>query len=132
MDLSITLCTEQYWEYVRLLRTNPRVSSGFISNSEITKEQQVQYMKVHGCNHRIVLLKNDPVGYFGVIDGDIRVCIHPDFQNVGVGKFAINECMKIWPNAYAKIKKENINSIKLFESCGFNLKYLIFEKEKIK
>jgi hypothetical protein len=33
----------------------------------------------------------------------------------------INECVKIWPTAYAKVKHGNIASDKLFISCGFEV-----------
>ena len=52
-------------------------------------------------------LPDIPVGYVGVVDNDIRVCTHPDFQGKGLGKFMIDEAMKIWPNAEAKVKKNN-------------------------
>jgi ribosomal protein S18 acetylase RimI-like enzyme len=129
MNLKIVDCDDIYWEYIRQLRTDPRVAEGFIENSPISVEQQFNYMKKYSKNYRVVLLDNSPVGYFGVIKDDIRVCVHPDFQHMGIGKFIIDECVKIWPQAYAKIKKDNIKSIKLFESAGFKLKYLIFEKD---
>jgi ribosomal protein S18 acetylase RimI-like enzyme len=128
MGMKIVDCEEIYWDYVRQLRTDPRVSDGFIENSPISMEQQFNYMKKYSKNHRVALLDGVPVGYFGVINNDIRICVHPDFQNMGIGKFMIDECIKIWPESYAKIKKDNIKSIKLFESAGFKLKYFIFEK----
>ena len=66
------------------------------------------------------MLDGKPVGYFGVIKNDIRICVHPDHQKKGVGKFLVNSCYKIWPNAFAKIKVNNESSKKLFESCGFS------------
>ena len=41
----------------------------------------------------------------------------------------LNEIMKIYPDAFAKIKIENEASLRLFESCGFKKKYYILEKE---
>jgi hypothetical protein len=71
--------------------------------------------------YRIALVDGKPAGYVGVIKEDIRVCTHPDFQGFGVGKFMINECVKIWPTAYAKVKHGNTASDKLFLACGFEL-----------
>ena len=70
-----------------------------------------------------------PIGYTGIIDDDIRVATHPGHQGRGVGKFMINEIMKINPQAFAKVKLENEASVKLFESCGFKKKYYILEKQ---
>ena len=45
--------------------------------------------------YRVVLVDDIPAGYVGVINNDIRVCTHPDFQGKGVGKFLIESCIKI-------------------------------------
>lgn len=122
-------CTSIYWEFVRVLRNDERVSSGFIESTYITKEMQNAYMNTHSMLYRIATIEGIPVGYVGVIDDDIRVCTHPDFHGKGVGKFMINKCLDIWPTAFAKVKIDNEASIKLFEACGFARKYLILTKK---
>ena len=117
----IVACSSEYWEFVRLLRMDQRVIGGFLQTTPITKEQQERYMVDNSKYYRICLVDGKPAGYVGVIDDDIRVCTHPDFQGLGVGKFMINECMKIWPTAYAKVKLGNTASDKLFLSCGFEV-----------
>lgn len=126
--MKLVKCTQEYWEFVRELRTNPKVVDGFIQNIEITPEQQKRYMEKYSDCYRIALLKNQPVGFVGVIEDDIRVCTHPEFQGNGIGKFMINECMKIWPTAFAKVKLNNEASLKLFEACGFTKKFFILTK----
>lgn len=69
------------------------------------------------------------MGYIGVIDYDIRVATHPDFQGMGVASFMLNEVMKIHPKAVAKVKIENEASLRLFEKCGFKKRYYLLEKE---
>jgi hypothetical protein len=59
--MKLVKCTQEYWEFVRELRTNPKVVDGFIQNIEITPEQQKQYMKKYSDCYRIALLKNQPV-----------------------------------------------------------------------
>jgi RimJ/RimL family protein N-acetyltransferase len=53
----------------------------------------------------------------------------PYLTGKGVGKFMINECMKIWPTAFSKVKIDNEASMKLFEACGFTKKYYILTKD---
>ena len=117
----IVACSSEYWEFVRELRMDERVIDGFLKTTPITKEQQERYMVDNSKYYRICLVDGKPAGYVGVIEDDIRVCTHPDFQGLGVGKFMINECVKIWPTAYAKVKHGNTASDKLFLSCGFEL-----------
>lgn len=119
--MELVRCTTKYWEFVRQLRMDERVIDGFLETIPITEEQQTKYMIGNAHNYRICLVDEKPAGYVGVIEDDIRVCTHPDFQGMGVGKFMINECMKIWPTAYAKVKLGNTASDKLFLSCGFEV-----------
>jgi len=135
MYMELVKCEEQYWEFVRILRMDGRVIDGFIETIPITKEQQENYMNSNSQYYRIALVNGKPAGYVGVIKDDIRVCTHPDFQGMGVGKFMIDECMKIWPTAYAKVKHGNEASSKLFLACGFEMsgtddKFLYYRKEK--
>lgn len=127
--MELVECTEQYWEFVRLLRMDNRVIEGFIQTANVTPEQQIKYMTKYAECYRIALVDNIPAGFVGVIEDDIRVCTHPDFQGKGVGKFMITECMKIWPTSFAKVKLNNAASIKLFESCGFTKKFYILTRD---
>tara|TARA_Y100001972_G_C7525058_1_gene264751 strand:+ start:56 stop:460 length:405 start_codon:yes stop_codon:yes gene_type:complete len=120
----------EYWEFIRELRTMQGVSQGFISQQDITPIEQATYMLKYNSNYWICLDSDTPAGFVGVIDDDIRVATHPDYQGKGVGTFMINEIMKIIPTAFAKVKLDNEASIKLFERCGFKKKYYILERGK--
>tara|TARA_B100001094_G_C18195434_1_gene810451 strand:+ start:9736 stop:10068 length:333 start_codon:yes stop_codon:yes gene_type:complete len=104
------------------------VRDGFVSQTEISPVQQATYMLKYNSNFWICLDEKTPAGYVGIIDEDIRVATHPDYQGKGVGTFMINEVMKINPGAVAKVKLDNAASVKLFEKCGFEKKYYIMEK----
>tara|TARA_B100001093_G_C26246887_1_gene766868 strand:- start:199 stop:597 length:399 start_codon:yes stop_codon:yes gene_type:complete len=117
-----------YWEFIRELRTMEGVRDGFVSQTEISPVQQATYMLKYNSNFWICLDEKTPAGYVGIIDEDIRVATHPDYQGKGVGTFMINEVMKINPGAVAKVKLDNAASVKLFEKCGFEKKYYIMEK----
>jgi ribosomal protein S18 acetylase RimI-like enzyme len=127
--MELVNCTNEYWEFVRELRMDERVIGGFIKTIPITSEQQIAYMTNHSQYYRIALVDGNPAGYVGVIEDDIRVCTHPDFQGRGVGKFMINSAMDLWPTAFAKVKLDNEASVKLFEACGFTKKFFILTKD---
>jgi len=128
MCMELVDCTKKYWEFVRNLRNDERVKGGFIKSTYITEDMQEAYMTVHYKYYKIALIDSAPVGYIGVINDDIRICVHPAFQKRGVGKFMIEEGMKIWPNAEGKVKLDNEASMNLFKSCGFEETYVIFKK----
>lgn len=129
MSLILVECSNEYWEYVRLLRLNPKVIDGFIQKVNITKDEQIDYMKKYASCYRVALLNSQPCGYVGVIENDIRVCTDPEYQGRGIGKFMISEVKKIWPNAIAKIKVSNSASLKLFEACGYKIEYYLMNTE---
>ena len=114
---------QEYSEYIRILRNDKRVLTGFVEKKHITKIMQKTYMKIHGENYYVCLLNNDPVGYVGIIKNDIRICVHPDHQQKRIGEFILKEIFKLYPQARGRIKKENIPSQRLFEKCGvpFNI-----------
>ena len=130
LNFEVVKCSEKYWEFVRNLRNNIEVLDGFINKNHITKNQQAEYMKKNSKYFRIGLINGEPAGYFGVIDKDIRICTHPEFQKNGLGKFMLDELQKIWPDSFAKIKIENNASIKLFESAGYEPVFLVMKQKK--
>tara|TARA_R110000824_G_scaffold347678_3_gene534422 strand:- start:180 stop:548 length:369 start_codon:yes stop_codon:yes gene_type:complete len=107
----------KYYEFIRLLRTHPDNCNGFIVQVDITPQQQVKYMSKYSKNYYVCLSYDEPVGYIGVIDNDIRVCTHPDHKGSGIGKFMLDQISSIFPDAAGKIKKDNIASQKLFDKC---------------
>jgi len=119
----------KYWEFIRELRNMEGVREGFIQQKEIDQVSHATYMLKYNNNFWICLDNDEPIGYVGVIEDDIRVATHPNHQGKGVGSFMINEIMKICPSAVAKVKLQNEASIKLFERCGFKKKYYILERE---
>ena len=127
--MQLNECKKEYWEFIRVLRNNKIVQDGFIKSIHITKEMQLKYMKTHSQFYRVALYKNEPCGYVGVLNNDIRICTHPEYQGKGIGKFMLNEIIKIYPNAYAKIKVGNKASINLFSSVGFKEEFIIFKYE---
>jgi len=126
--MELVLNESKYWDFIRELRNTKGVKEGFINQSYITPEMHNDFMKKWGDNFYICIIDTKPAGYVGVIDNDIRVATHPYFQGVGVGTFMINEIMKLFPDAFAKVKLENEASIRLFKKCGFKEKYYILEK----
>ena len=134
MNLKLIPNNKNYWEFIRLLRADKRVQSGFIQNTlKISQEEQKNYMEKYNDNYYICLSDDNPCGFIGEIDGDIRVCTHPDYQGKGVGSFMIKELTTLRPNIYAKVKMDNISSVRAFEKAGYEKKYYILEpKNEVK
>lgn len=128
INFELVECEEKYFEFIRELRTHPDNISGFINQSIITESEQKKYMEKYKSNYFVCLCDGIPSGFVGVIDDDIRVATKPEYKNKGIAKFMINEINKRYPTALAKIKVDNIASIKLFESCGFQTEFLILKK----
>ncbi|WP_422685655.1 GNAT family N-acetyltransferase [Candidatus Planktophila dulcis] len=120
--------SSEFFEFVRRLRTDPRNADSFINNNEITFQNQIDYMEQHLKDYFVCLSQQTPVGFIGVVQGDIRLAVDHDFRNRGVGTFMVNEISKLFPKASAKIKTSNVASIALFESAGFERQFYIYGK----
>ena len=130
MELELVNNQPQFWEFLRKLRFNPQVKSGFINQrSETTPEEHRESMLKYGNLYFVCLCDGNPVGYIGHFGGDIRIATEPEFQRRGIGTFMVKEFMKRHSGTVAKIKIENKASIKLFEKCGFKLKYFLYEQD---
>ena len=120
---------ESYFSFVRELRNNPITNIAFINRDLISEESHLDYMKKNSMFYKICLLDGVPVGYIGVIEKDIRIAVHNDYLQLGIGTFMLNEITKdASDNLSAKIKIENMASIKLFEKLGYKKRYYIYEK----
>lgn len=119
-----------YWEFIRNLRNMDGVRQGFIKQNIISKDFHEQYMKKNSEFFYICIDKGIPIGYIGIIELDIRIATHPNYQGKGAASYMLNEVMKIFPNATAKVKIQNNASLKLFEKCGFKKRFYILEKNE--
>ena len=130
MDLELRKNNKKYWEFIRLLRSDKRVQSGFIEQSTITRKEQETYMNRYNNNYYVCFCDDIPCGFIGEIDGDIRLCTDPKYQGKGIGSFMIREITKIRPNIFAKIKLDNTSSLRAFEKAGYVKKYYLLEPKK--
>ena len=119
----------KFWGFIRELRNMEGVKEGFIQQEEIGEIEHAEYMLKHNNDYWVCLVDGNPAGYVGVIDNDIRVATHPDYQGKGVASYMINQVMTMCPSAYAKVKLDNTPSIRLFERCGFKKKYYLLERD---
>lgn len=117
----------QYYEFIRELRNDERVKEGFIQQGNITPVQQIEYMKTHEKEYWVCLIAGKPCGFVGVIEGDIRVATHPDFQKKGIASFMIEFIKEKFGNkAFAKVKINNEASKSLFLKAGFKEAFIIY------
>jgi RimJ/RimL family protein N-acetyltransferase len=124
-------CSENYWEFIRLLRTDERNSNWFFTQPTITVEQQTEFMLKNSEKYKVCTLDNNPVGYIGLIgDNEITYCVSPDFKGKGVGTFMVNEFIQLHDELIAYVIPQNIASCKVFEKLNFEKQ--IFYKYKKK
>jgi RimJ/RimL family protein N-acetyltransferase len=120
MKLELVNCTQEYWEFVRLLRMDPINQEGFFTKANITSEQQKEFMIHNWSKYKICLVNNEPAGYIGLLHGhEITYCVHPNFHGKGVGTFMIETYSKPFSTVDAFVKVDNIASQKVFEKLGW-------------
>ncbi len=121
--------SSQYFEFIRTLRNHPQLKRGFVKQNEISILEHSEYMMKNASNYFVCLVSGKPAGYIGVVDDDIRLAVDPLYQNIGVGKFMVKEIIKKYPNAHAKVKRENNVSMNLFKSLKFTEEFVVFTQE---
>ena len=117
-----------YYDFMRSLRNDPRVRAGFISQDEISPESNAAHMADFGHLYRVCLCDGEAAGYVRSKDGDISVVTHPNFQRRGIGRFMIDGIMDEFPSSHALVKIDNLSSLKLFESCGFEKQFYLLKR----
>jgi len=117
---------EEFYEFIRELRTHKENTAGFLEQVEITPEQQIEYMSKYGKDYYIAIEDGVPLGWVGAVEDDIRICTHPDHKGKGVAKYMLNRLMEIHPTAHAKVLWENEASNELFLACDF----IVYRKDK--
>jgi|APGre2960657404_1045060.scaffolds.fasta_scaffold88755_2 RimJ/RimL family protein N-acetyltransferase len=121
MELKLVKNEKKYYDFIRIMRIHPENQVGFLEKVNITEEQQLNYMKRYNDCYYVCLMGDTPLGYVGVVEDDIRICTDPTHKKTGAGTFMLNEIIKIFPSATAKILKDNTPSINLFKKCGFKI-----------
>lgn len=122
----IVEATEEYWTFILKLRND--LKEGFITQGRISVHQHYEFMMRHGSCYWVQLLDDTPVGFVGVIKGDIRYAVDPAYQGRGYGTKLLEWAHSKFPYAKGLIKSENVGSIKAFEKAGFKKKFVIMER----
>lgn len=121
--MELVSCKEEYWEFVRLLRTDKRVIENFIIQKNISPDDQKVYMKVNSKYFRICIYNYKPVGYIGLIGeakNEVTICVSPEYKKMGFGSFMLKEFISLQKkNIWSKVKLNNLPSSKLFINNGF-------------
>lgn len=126
MNLELVRAELKYWPFILTLRN--LYKEYFINQDPISWMDHYSFMQSKDCHYRVCLYDGDPVGFIGSVNNDIRFAVSPEFKGKGVGVFMLNEIIKIYPDAYGKVKVDNEASLKAFEKAGFKKKYYILEK----
>ena len=125
--MELVECTYDYWDFV--LEVRNLTSKGFFIQDRGLKSDHVDFMLENYDTYRICINEFDmPLGFVAHVDNDIRIATHPECQGEGVATFMLNEFMLEFPEAVAKVKYDNIASLNLFESCGFQVEYYGLKK----
>lgn len=130
--MELIKCTENYWEFMREIRTHPENQKWFYTQPIISEDQQRQYMKNNADKYKICIDDELPVGYVGIInDNEITYCVHPNYKGKGVGTYMVSEMIKHHNKLIAFVIPNNIASNKVFEKLGFTKQiFYTYEKEK--
>ncbi len=109
----------EYWEFIHRLRFHPDNVDGFVDSKPVTEKQQQEYMSKYGDCYKICLMDNKPVGFAGIVDGDIRIAVCPEYKKKGIGLFMLMGMADIMHTA--KVLRKNKASLNLFLKAGYTV-----------
>ena len=122
--MELVECTKKYWEFVRVLRTHPDNQQFFLTQVEISPDQQIEFMEKNSHRYKICLIDGVPVGYIGIIkENEITYCVDPKHQSKGIGTFMVSEFIKLYDTLTAFVLPENMGSGRVFEKLGFQKQF---------
>ncbi len=116
--LTISDVKPEHYEPIRRMRLHPSNRAGFLDQGSFSEADQQLYMEAHAASYIVCLSEGEPVGYAGVVENDIRICTNPEFKKRGIGAKMLREIVRRFPDAKAKILRDNVGSQALFERCG--------------
>lgn len=85
-------------------------------------------MARHSSCYLIALRDGKPAGYGGVVENDLRICVHPDEQARGIGQRLLEAVMKRFPGAEVRVRWGNEASLRLFSKCGYAPYLIIMQR----
>tara|TARA_R100001015_G_C4594304_1_gene149584 strand:- start:322 stop:1128 length:807 start_codon:yes stop_codon:yes gene_type:complete len=123
-EIEIVENSPDWWMKIAHLRSLRAVQKGFIKRlyDFIVFPSQAQHMGQYEKNYIIAKSGNLFLGYARCIDGDIGICVYPELQGRGIASMLLEELLKRYPDAHARVKVDNAPSKKLFEKFGFVVK----------
>lgn len=112
----------------QILEIRNLTREGFVSQETISKEEHYDFMDKHSKDYYVLGFKmscdcciDTVVGFVGVVDGDIRFAIRPEYQGRGLGKKLLNFIKEKYPDAIGKVKINNSASSFAFTKAGFQV-----------
>lgn len=129
--LTLKVCGPQYWESIFNIRNQPSNVDKFGTKIK-DLQTHYRYMATKWDQYYVCLKSENVVGFIGIDNEDLRLCVDENHKRQGIGRFMIEElhnvCSDFLLQYSVKVKVDNLESLKFFESLGFRKKYYILEK----
>lgn len=124
------------WSFILEMRNEKEIREFSNNCNIITKDEHYCYMnklEKDDIYQRIVTIDDKNAGYIKIINGEISIMIKKGYRGKGIGsefiKLVLDEVDKFKTNKIiAKIKVNNIASIKLFKKSGFQQIETIYDQ----
>ncbi len=120
----------KYWYFIRDVRFHPRNLYGYVYNNPVSDDQQWEYMKGHHMNYWVCIADGEPAGFVGIIEGDLRIGVHPNYQRKGIGTFMMRQFIKRrTENFTVRVKVNNEISLAFFRGLEYVPEFVLLNKK---
>ena len=124
------------WDFILQLR-NSLYKFFYKQKKPLEKSEHYEYMEKQKSNPKfhqwIITLDGTDVGYVRILEHDVGIMIHEEFQNKGIATKALSLAEKKavelgLSKLIAMVHKDNLSSKKIFEKNGYELSQYWLEK----
>lgn len=126
--LYIEAATPYYDKFMYELRFLSDAKKSFIEQDVPTYEEHLEYLDKNRQYYYIAIEGEEPVGYIGVIDNDIRFAVVKEARGKGIGGLMLTYIKIKYPMCRGKIFEWNTPSRRAFEKA--EIPYIVLQEHQ--
>ncbi len=115
-------------KFIYELMTNKLVRERLFEQREFSYEEHLKYWQTfHGFAY-IIIHNEKKIGLLRDETQELSIQILPEYWNMGIGSKVISDYCDGKQGFHARIKNNNIASVKIFEKAGFKHHHIVLKK----
>jgi hypothetical protein len=107
--------------FIYKLRNNKK-DQRYYGSKKINPMEHIRFWLRYWKDHTIYSLGGIRIGYSGIVEGDFRYAVMPQYRGKGYGNEIVHNSLNRLTGKTIKVKRDNYASIRIFITQGFSIK----------